>query len=50
MLSIILAMPDSDGTVTTHLCTCFERGAFAPDGCCLLLGLAACVFSLLLLR
>ena len=47
---MVLALPDLGGSVTTHLCRCVEQGTFAPDGCCLLIGLAACVFSLLLLR
>ena len=47
---MVLGLPELDGTTTTHICRCIEQGTFAPDGCCLLISLAACVFSLLLLR
>jgi hypothetical protein len=52
MLSMIMILRTSlDGTVEPHICSCFEDGRFAPDGCCILMGLATCIFgSLLLMR
>lgn len=50
MGTIIVLLPDAEGSVVSHLCQCFANGAFSPDGCCILLGLASCVFALMLLR
>ena len=42
---MILGLAELDGTTTTHICRCIEQGTFAPDGCCLLIGVACRVQS-----